>query len=180
MQQLQKLHLNFWEKRNLKKWERGLFTGGPAPTNRPSQRRRVASMRARRHHDPPPPIDSASALAILLSTPCASSRSLSRSLASAPRAPQRHPPLELHEPPPPCSKCLAASQRLLPPLQAPYSLQRTRTRSSRASEPPQGAKFLVGECAASPELSAVSVSLVLPFPASSCLATVRILVAVTP
>ena len=162
------MHLNFWEKRNfLKSWERGLFTGGPAPTNRPSQRSRPSSpaptsppssrawtrprARARPHQDSgaawlagaladattaPPPVDSASALDILPSTLCASSRSLSRSLACAPRAPHHRPQLELPEPPPPCSKCLASSQCLQPPLRAPHSLQRARTRSSRAGEPP--------------------------------------------
>ena len=101
-----------------KKKERGLFTGGPAPTNRPSQRSqpglpaprpppspmlghgrvarapdRVRPTAPRGWHarSPTPrpsplPVDSASALAILASTPCALSRSLSRSLTSAPRA----------------------------------------------------------------------------------------------
>ena len=103
----------------LKKRKGGLFTGGPAPTNWPSQRSRPGlptpastslpalghgrSTRARPCQasdaawpacaladatTPGPPVDSTSALAILASTPCALSRSLSRSLASASRAPR--------------------------------------------------------------------------------------------
>ena len=128
---------------------------------------------------PPPPVDNTSALANLASTPCAPSHSLSlsrlRSMSTA-----RRPPSELPELPPPCSRCLAASQCLLPPLRAPHWLPRARTCFLRAGKPSQGAKSLVGECAASPELSAVSMSPALPFLAFPCFANARTMVAVTP